>query len=231
MTNRCRPKTWPYMIEKHCYEIREVELCHSPAKALEIIRKDHFDLLFLDIEMPEMNGFDFIELAKLSKKTKIIITSAYEQYAIPAFDADAVHYLLKPVKEDKLVKAVRKVCQELQLHHPVSNSLSQQVISVYDHHEHHIVKLDEIIRLEADGNYTKIVTKEQLFLSSKKMGHYQQELPEDHFFRTHKSHMVNLSFVNKIFKGKAGFIGLSNGEKVPLSASNKEAFERALGLN
>lgn len=221
-------KDLAYMIQKHCYEITSVKICNSVQDAIDGIKMNHFDLIFLDIEMPEMSGFDFLTHAKLPNETKIIITTAYEQYAVKAFDVNAVHYLLKPVTEAALVKGVRKVIRTIQM--DTSPQIENEVISIFDENEHNIIALEDIIRIEASGNYTTFHLLDKKLLSSKSIGYYEDKLSSRLFFRPHRSHLINLKNVQKLSKGKAGVIVLSNGDTVPLTQNKREAFAKVLGL-
>lgn len=101
------------LVEKHCSEITQTRVLNSPIEALEHLKEHHFDLLFLDVEMPELTGFELLEEANLTPSTQVIFTTAYSQYAVEAFQSKEVHYMLKIVSKDELVAAVRKATQML----------------------------------------------------------------------------------------------------------------------
>lgn len=223
-------KDLAFLIDRYCFEVDSTEVCTSAAKAIELVKEKQFDLIFLDIEMPEMTGFDFVEYVSLSNSTKFIITSAYEQYAVKAFDINATHYLVKPVVEKDLVKAVRKVALELKKHAALERK-KDKVISIFNDNENHVVKEEEIIRLEADGNYTLFHLMDgRSLLSSKNLRHYEELLSGELFFRSHRSHIINLKKIRTFSRGKAGLIVLANGNTVPLSKAKYEDLEKRLGL-
>lgn len=222
-------KNLAQLVDLHCQEITSVKILLSASKALDLVKEEKFDLIFLDIEMPEMTGFDFLELANLSDKTKVIITTAYKQYAIEAFDANATHYLVKPVKEKDLLKAIQRVNEE-QKNSKFPSKEGYGVLSISDGKEHHIIQEEDILRLEADGSYTMFVLKGRTLVSSKNIGTYESKLSKSLFFRPHKSHIINLKYVVKLNKGRGGYIVLSNKELIPLTESKQEAFEKAIGI-
>lgn len=223
-------KDLAYMIEKHCFEILTVEICNSGPAALELLEKRQYDVIFLDIEMPGMTGFDLIEHAKLPSSTQVIFTTAYEQYAVEAFKVNAVHYLVKPVNHQELIQAVRKVMLEKKKR--FSPRIDQEkLLSVYDGNTNHIIKQEEIIHLEADGNYTSIYLKDgRKLLSSKNLRHFEGQIDENVFFRPHRSHIINLKKVVQIGNGKASIISMSNGDDIPLAKGKRDILEKALGL-
>lgn len=225
------------MIQRNCFEISSTTICQSPIKALELVKENHFNLIFLDIEMPEMNGFEFLKTALLSSNTEVIFTTAYSDYAIEAFKANATHYILKPVIDDELIQAVRKAMHNQQLKGGgealEAKAASSNTITVYDGEEYLILLKDEIVRLEADGSYTTIYsTSHNPILASKRIGHFEDKLSPKSFFRCHNSHLVNLKHISKVGKNKgaASNITLGNGDVIPVSSSKKEQLTRLLDL-
>ncbi|MEQ8907740.1 MAG: LytTR family DNA-binding domain-containing protein [Vicingaceae bacterium] len=220
------------MIKKYCFEIVSTELCFSPVEGLKLIKDQSFDILFLDVEMPKMDAFDFLAKADLGSQTVVIFTTAYSQYAIDAFKANATHYILKPVMEEELVKAVRKAGKQLRnvSNSEVENAASVNSISVYDGEEYEIIKIDRVIRMEADGSYTKIILQGKELVSSKRIGFYEDKLEHSGFFRCHNSHLINLSHLEKLGKGKGGYLSMANKDVVPLSISKKTELEKRLGM-
>lgn len=217
------------MIKKHCYEIAETELCFAPEEGLELLKNEQFDVIFLDVEMPKMDAFDFLEKAELGADTVVIFVTAYSQYAVDAFKANATHYILKPVLEEDLVKSVRKAVRQL------SKSKKEEKpkpssISVYDGDEYEIIKSEQVIRLEADGSYTKIFLQDRQLVSSKRLGFYEERLSNSGFFRCHNSHLINLSYLEKVGKGKSSYLIMADEATIPLSANKKSQLEDLLGL-
>ncbi len=213
------------LIEQHCFEIKSVELFYNPIEALDRIKETHFDLLFLDIEMPNINGLELVKKANISHKTQVVYTTAYSSYAVDAFQLDAIHYLVKPIEVDQLIKAVRKVQAQLIQYQETDRSESKS-ISVYHKNEYIILPCQDILRLEGDSGCTKIKTIDNReYITTKRLGYYDRKLSNPHFIRCHKSHIVNRNYVARISKGKNGYLILKNEEIIPFSQSNKEQLE------
>lgn len=217
------------MINTHCFEITSTVVYNVASKALEHLKTNEYDILFLDVEMPGMNGFEFLTHAELSVRTSVIFTTAYSQYAIEAFKKNAAHYLLKPIMEIDLITAVRRVSKrKLDL---LPHKLEKNTITIYDGENYLILNQQDIIRLEADGNYTKVISNTHPpQLSSKRLAFYENLLDKFSFFRCHHSHIVNLNHIVKINKGKSGYVELSNQELSPVSKSRKDQLKSILGL-
>ena len=218
------------MLQKHCFEITEITHFTSANKAISHLQNFNYDIVFLDIEMPEMNSFDFLKKAMLSNKTKIIFVTAYSKYALKAFDVEATHYLLKPVARKELVDAVRRVFK-IKNNKPSSKNEDTSKISIFDGKSYVVVKAKEIVRMQADGSYTKIIlTNGSKLMASKRLGHFEEILHPDIFFRCHKSHLINLNKVYSFNKGKAGCITLTNKDEVPISLINFQKIKGLLGI-
>ena len=217
------------MIKQYCFEIEEVNIMHYPKQAIQHLKENEYDLLFLDVEMPEMSGIEFLKTVELPTKTAVIFTTAYSEYAVDAFKANATHYIMKPVEEGELIKAVRKALLKKQ--GESSQVSSEGTITVYDGEDYLVVKEKDVIHLEADGSYTKFILKNRAILASKRMGYYQEKIKGNNFLRCHNSHIVNVQEINRISKGKGGYLIMSNGDTVPISASKKEHVEKILGLS
>lgn len=220
------------MLEQHCFEIDSIEIINSPIVGLERLKSNPFDLLFLDVEMPKMDGFALLEKAQLSHRTQVIFTTAYAQYAIDAFKANAAHYILKPATKEELINAVRKAVRILPSKSEPDPlpSAKNDVISVYYKDEHHIIKTSEIIRIEGSRSYSSVILKDKKLLSSKGLGVFEKKLVPPAFFRCHKSHLINLNRVRKVGKGRNGYVILSNSDMVPIAQSKKEEFEQIMEI-
>ncbi len=217
------------MIKRYCFDVKQTIIFNVASKAIEHLKKNEYDLLFLDVEMPEMDGFQFLDKAELPFETKVIFTTAYSEYAIEAFKANAVHYILKPVTKEELISSVRKA-GSVSLESPVSVS-NKNSISVFDGEDYLLIKVEEIVRFEADGSYTKIVLESgKGYLSSKRLGAYQKKVPLTDFLRCHNSHLVNIKFISKISKGKSGYLTLTDKEVIPISSSKKDEVNQLLDL-
>lgn len=219
------------LINKHCFEIEETHHETSPHEALERLKNEHFDIVFLDVEMPGMNAFELLDQIDLPRDTVVIFVTAYSNYAVDAFKANAAYYILKPVVKEELIKAVRKASAHLQKGSLNNKEARVGSISVYDGENYQIIHNEDIIRIEADGSYAKVIcTDGRSLLSSKRLGHYEKQLDDKGFYRCHHSHLINLQHLLKVSKGKSPVLTLKNDQVVPLSPSKKQQLNRLVGL-
>ena len=206
---------------------------NDPKLALEAIHLKSPDLLFLDIEMPLMNGFDLIRHIP-NPSFQIIFTTAYDEFAIEAIKVNALAYLLKPIDEDELVKAVSKAIESMS-----SNRQQEKILSLFNTLKAQnsnlkkvaiptlegleFIELDQIVYCAAEGNYTKIILQnDKAIMVSKSLKQIHEIINHPQFFRTHNSFLVNLLFVKKYLKGKGGQLILKDGTIIPVSRTKKE---------
>lgn len=225
------------LLDQHCPQLNVLTICNSPFQALEEIQNLQPSLLFLDIEMPGMNGFEL--LAKLeNKNTEVIFTTAFNQYAIRAIQFSALDYLLKPILAEDLVNAVSR----FELRKKSMSTLEQMKLLLENiknpkSHLHRLaiptfdglilLDLQDVIRLEAEGSYTRFISGKGQFLVSKGLKEYDDLLAESDFIRVHHGHLINLYFVNKYVKSDGGYLVMKDGSTVPVSARKKaEVLER-----
>jgi len=222
------------LVEQHCFEITSTHLIFSPIDALAHLKEVAYDIVFLDVEMPELDGVALLEKAQLPVATQVIFTTAHSSYAIDAFKANATHYLLKPINKEELTMAMRKAMRLMNLNKPLPNENTPQndngVISIFHEEEHHIIKISDILRFEADGSYTKIVLEKTKYYSSKGIGYFEKKVEGTSFYRCHNSHLLNLQKVVRMGKGKGSYAVLNNNDTVPISTTKKEEFEKRMGL-
>lgn len=188
------------------------------------------DIVFLDVQMPKLNGFEVAELLDCSPH--IIFTTAFDQYAIKAFEINAVDYLLKPFSKDRLLQAVKKV--ELRLggwSEPVKNALAESYrdgkketlerIAVKAGNKIRVIQSDDIFFIRADDDYTHIHTRDKSYMKEKTMKYFETFLNADVFVRCHRSFIVNVTQIIKLEKyGKESYIAvLSNSQTVAVSAN------------
>ena len=193
------------------------------------MQEKEFDVIFLDVEMPGMNAFELLDQVQLPSSTVVIFVTAYSSYAVDAFKANAAYYILKPVVKEELITAVRKASTHLQTA-TKKKSNSEGSISIYEGDEYLIVKEENIIRVEADGSYARIVCIDKAHLSSKRLGHYESKLDSKIFYRCHHSHLINIHHLQKISKGKSPYLTMDNGDVVPLSPSKRQQLNQLIGL-
>ena len=210
------------MLKRNFSEFKVIEIAIGAKEGQLRIDLEFYDVIFLDIEMPHLNGFELLEKTIVPDETSVIFTTAYKNYALEAFKAKAVDYLLKPVDELELHKAIRKIRN---IEKPVAGSLK-----IYSDNEYHIVKFEDILRVEADGSYSKIVTQNKILLTSGNLKAIEKQLGVEQFYRCHKSHLINISRVSKLGRGKGSYVVLENEDTVPVSATNFQGLSDILGL-
>jgi two-component system LytT family response regulator len=226
------------MIEKMIPEIHQVKVCNDPRNAAEIIHQFQPALVFLDIQMPFLNGFQLLEKMP-NKNFKLIFTTAYNEYAIQAIRFSAFDYLLKPIDAEELQESVKRFLQTNQdykqqydllkniMHNIMAPSADEFRLALPTREGVYYLHPSEIIRCEGLGNYTKFfVDGGKNYLLSKTLGEYDTLLTAHQFIRTHKSHLVNKKFIS--FIDHDGFAVLKDNSKVEVSRRRKEEVMLAL---
>jgi two-component system LytT family response regulator len=226
------------LLEKYCPDVKILDICYSAASALQSIREQKPEVLFLDIEMPHMNGFELLE--KLPAiNFKLIFTTSYDQYAIKAIHFSALDYLLKPIDREELQRALQKVLNN------VANPLPQQIEILLQKLQHPTVSInkiaiptmeglqmilvDSIISCSADSNYTILFLKnKQKITASRTLKEIEEMLDDYSFARVHHSFLVNLNEVEKYIKGEGGYLLMSDGTTIDVSRSRKEILLKKL---
>ncbi|SFC08675.1 two component transcriptional regulator, LytTR family [Zunongwangia mangrovi] len=192
------------IIKEYCDLIPDLKLakhCYDALEALEYLRSNQVDLIFLDLNMPKLKGFDF--LRSLSKKPKIIVTTAYKEYALEGYELEISDYLLKPFSFERFLKAVNKALEIDAKHSSRSstqNKPQKETIFVYADKKHIQITLDEIVYIEAAGNYAKIIFENDQLLVRSKFSYLMEKLPQTDFIRIHKSFIVSKKHI-KIIEG------------------------------
>ncbi len=206
--------------------------CYRATAALDFLSEQQVDLIFLDIRMPKLNGLDF--LRTLTHKPLVIITSAYEEYALASFDLAVCDYLLKPFRFDRFLKAVNRA---LELHHlkkqtaiPIEIGKKTQKnidqISIKVDKKHILIKIEEIQYLESLGNYVKVWKDQAFFLTPRTLASFEDQLPTD-FVRIHKSFILNKKYVDYL---EGNTIMLKNGERIPIGKNYKVTIKQLLDI-
>lgn len=205
------------LIEEYIPRIEVVGIASSALEGIKLMKNVDPDIIFLDIEMPNGNGFDFLDAVDRGR-TKIIFTTAYQEFALNAIKYKADGYLLKPIDLDDLEELIESLqFQEKK----TSDSLTRIVFKTLDSIEY--VLPAEIIRVESDGNYSTIYKVDgKKLVISKNMKQIEAELPSTLFIKTHKSHLINLTQIVRYVKTDGGYFELSDGSIVPLSRRKKE---------
>ncbi|WP_104733787.1 LytR/AlgR family response regulator transcription factor [Hanstruepera ponticola] len=204
--------------------IKKVHSCYSAMEAMQFLNENKVDFMFLDINMPKLKGLDFLKT--LSHPPKTIITTAYKEYALEGYELNVVDYLLKPFSFDRLVKAVNKV-SELQTSKTVIKEVSNSdtnptSLFVKGDKKHHQIELDNLLYIEAYGNYTKLFLKDDMIVSHEKISHYEDHLNSTHFLRVHKSFIVAIDKI-KFIEGNRIVI---QEHKIPIGQTYKSNVNR-----
>ncbi len=217
-----------------------VQECNDGFEGLKAIQQHSPDLIFLDIQMPKINGFEMLEL--LDQPPAVIFTTAFDEYAIKAFETHAIDYLLKPFSQDRFDKAIVKWMEQQnnasenqtrELLESASLSPSQnQRIVVKNGSKIKIIPVHDVLYLEAADDYVKIHTREGYFLKNKTMNHFEQVLDEQQFVRSHRSYIVNVQQITRIdpYEKDNHVAILRSGIKVPVSRSGYGKLKEVLGL-
>ncbi|WP_320815001.1 LytTR family DNA-binding domain-containing protein [Flavobacterium sp.] len=211
-------------ITKLVNESTNLNLVGDFANALEsknAINNNSVDLIFLDIEMPLINGFDLLD--GLKEKPQIVFITSKADYAVKAFDYEATDFLQKPITKERFLKAVKKALELHQLRNEVAEDLGEAII-IKSNLKKLKIYTSKIKWVEAFGDYIKIITDEDSHLVLSTMKSFEKELPEGKFARVHKSYIVNLERVEK-FNSKFAEIGKT---KIPISRNKKEVIAVAI---
>lgn len=226
------------MIEKFIPEIEQVRSCLDARKCRQAIHDMKPDLVFLDVRMPYLSGFDVLNSIP-NKFFKVIFTTAYDEYAIKAIRFSALDYLLKPVDVDELIIAVERFIQskdnewpQQELFRNISHNMKVSGsrdfrLALPSNEGIHFLMPSEIIRCEAAGNYTVFhVNGGKRRMTSRTLGEYEELLSSFHFIRTHKSHLVNRKYISYIDRN--GFVIMKDSTRVEVSRRRKAEVTAAL---
>jgi two-component system LytT family response regulator len=227
-------------MQKNCPSVEIIDTCSSAKEGIMAIKKLNPDLIFLDVEMPWMNGFEMLEvLGEIN--FSIIFTTAHDEFAAKAFRISAVDYLLKPIDANDLKAAVQKVEKKMDegssLQH-ISNLLrnmkqpgAEQKIALPQREGYEFVDVSSIIYCHAEGAYTKVMFEgKKTMLISRTLGDVGELLPPEIFQRIHHSSLVNVTYISQFLRTDGGYVVLKNGEKLSVSKAKKEMLMARLGL-
>jgi two-component system LytT family response regulator len=220
--------------------IEVVQECNDGFEGVKAIAQHKPDLVFLDIQMPKINGFEMLEL--IEQPPAVIFTTAFDEYAMKAFESHAVDYLLKPFSKDRFSKALNKWQQQHQQQPvaPPAALLSEEIrqpeersrIVVKEGANIRIIPVHEIQYIEAYDDYVKIYTPKEMFLKKKTMSFYEQSLDSAQFVRVHRSYIVQLTQITRIepLEKDTHIALLKSGARIPLSKSGYTKLKSVLGL-
>lgn len=221
-------------------EIELVETCNDGKTALKAIEKHEPDVVFLDIQMPEMNGIDLAKSLNVSKLPLIVFVTAFDNYAIQAFETNAIDYLLKPFDDERFDRMFQKVLKQLELTNKqefsavfekygqffqqIAQPTYAEIVTVKDGGRIQLIKIADLIYVEAEGNYISLHTEKTKHLLYETLTHFETKLNPKNFVRIHRSTIVNLHFIKEIqshFNGDYSVI-LKNEKVLRMSRNYKE---------
>jgi two-component system, LytTR family, response regulator len=218
-------------------EFEIVQICQDGFEGLKAIQAHQPDLIFLDVQMPKITGFELLEL--LDTPPSVIFTTAFDEYAMKAFDAHAIDYLLKPFSKERFAQALDKfkklentvaIQNMLQEGEPAPSFTTRIVLKVRN--EIKIIPVSEIKYLEANDDYVNIHTSEGKFLKNKTLSTFEKSLPADQFVRVHRSFIVKISEITKLeaYTKDSYLLKLRTGEQIPVSKTGLPKLKERLGI-
>ena len=218
------------IIEKYCDNLPHLEKkgnCYNAFEAMQFLNENKVDLMFLDINMPKLSGFDFLKT--LSNPPKIIVTTAYKEFALEGYELNISDYLLKPFSFERFVKAVNKTIKNTTVkQESISNPVLTEDKNGYKSFflkgdkKYHQVHLDSILFIEAYGHYAKVYLENEMILSHGKISSLEEFLPKSNFIRTHKSFIVAKNKINQIEGNRI----LINEHKIPIGQTYKSVVNK-----
>lgn len=219
------------VLENHIEKIHWLEVagtCQNPVDAYEILKAKKIDLLFLDIQMPELSGLDF--LRTLPHPPLVIFTTAYRQFAADAYDLDGLDYLIKPIAFPRFVRAVNKYLERMGNEKGIpmvpGNHTERRSFFIRKGKEMIRVFVDEILYFESLKDYLQIFLKDQKFIYKARISDMEEELHDDQFLRIHKSYLVNTSKIRSVSPTEISIEGI----RLPIGRSYKNLVQKKLGL-
>ena len=215
-------------------DLEVIGACDRVDQAIQECNELKPDLIFLDINMPGKDGFGFLE--SLEEVKEVIFVTAYDQFAIKAFEVNALDYILKPVNPQRLAEAIQRFRAKQstnQSSSPEDGRLSaEKKIFIKDGEKCHFVQISKIYLLESEGNYVRVYYEKHKPLLHKSLTYLEQKLPEDLFFRANRQYMFNLDFVEQIepYFNSTLLIILKSGHKIDLSQRQSAKFREITGV-
>jgi len=224
-----------WLLKTYCPQVKIEAMCNSAANGIEAIHKYKPDVVFLDIEMPHMNGFDMLEqFDKIS--FDIVFCTAYDQFAIKAFRYSALNYLLKPVDPEDLKETIKRLEEKkaapsreqidllLQnMRQAVRPAVQRIALTANDGMI--FVSTEDILYCQAESNYTSVVLKGgKKILISKVLKDIDETLAGGDFFRVHNSYLINLNHISKFVRGEGGYVIMDDGANIGISRSRRQEF-------
>lgn len=191
---------------------------HNPLEALSYLQNESVDLIFLDIQMPELNGVQFGKI--IGKKAKIIFTTAYPDYAVEGFELNAADYLVKPITLQRFIEAVNRIQEQSENNDTAVTKNQKDFLMVKTEYRRQKVNYDDILYFKGMGDYVSIVTEENKIMTLENMKSFMEKLPNDQFIRVHKSYIVSIHKIDFVERNRISI----NKELIPISATYLDAF-------
>lgn len=213
------------ILQKYIKDIGTIELMetfNNAIQALDFLRSNSVDLIFLDIHLPKLSGIDFLKT--LENPPSIILTTAFPDFALESYELSVVDYLLKPFSFARFIKAVSKLDHSPQ-HLGSTQESTANAIYIKSGHEHHKVLIENIIYINSDRDYTELHTESIKYLSSNSLKYWEDTLSDRNFIRVHKSYLVNES---KVIKITATEVELINRVNVPVGRAYKSNVDQVI---
>ncbi len=226
------------LLHEYCPQVIIAGTANNIATGKKIIENTSPQLVFLDVEMPYGSGFDLLR-SMPGLQAEVIFITAFDQYALNAFRYAALDYLLKPVNIEQLQDAVQRAQKrvneravtngyELLLRNLEQKDASKISIALPDKGQQHMVPIADIMYIIADGSYTHIYTAKRSFVSTKNLKDFEQMFPAGIFCRIHHGHMVNIAHIDKVQKGRGGFVIMKDKNTLEIAVRRKEEFMKML---
>ncbi len=218
------------VIENHLKNFDHIEIVetfNNPLKAYRILEQEKIDLIFLDINMPQMTGFTFIE--NLSYKPLIVITTAYREYAVKSFELNILDYLVKPIPFNRFLKTINKVYQQVYVSNTSADASLQQEPHIFLKVNKKLIKinLNDILYIESLKDYIKVITTLGDYVVHKSLTAITEELPQSNFIRIHRSYTIS---INKVIALEGNTVEISN-RKIPIGRNYvKQTKERIFNI-
>lgn len=225
-------KTLTNLLETNFPEVKIIASCFDSTKAYDLIVKHKPDFIFLDIEMPFLNGFDLLSQFE-PLNFDVIFTTAYDTYAIKAIKFSALDYLLKPIDKNELTVAIEKIKSkmgfiskaQIDIAKTLNSKLQPETIALPTMDGLTFTSVNDIVHCTADGSYTRIFMNDKSeILLSKTLGDVDELLSDYNFFRIHHSSLINLKEVKKYIRGEGGEVVMSNGKSLMVARTRKTDF-------
>lgn len=219
------------IIEKYCESLPHLEKsgnCYNAFEAMQHLNNSTIDLLFLDINMPKLSGFDFLKT--LSNPPSIIVTTAYKEFALEGYELNVSDYLLKPFSFERFIKAVNKSIPPFQNNnvnaHLAEHESNTENVSFFikGDKKHHQIHFDDLLFIEAYGHYTKVYVKNEMIVSPQKISSFAEFLPISKFIRVHKSFIVSVKMIKQIEGNRIAI----HEHKIPIGQSYKSTVNQLL---